>query len=91
MSDTTIEELKELLKSVARAHHEATGGVNAAWAEWYAEHLRDAIVPLIGANPRVEEIAGWLTAADIEYTAEKRNVSWPRYYARFILSRTAEG
>jgi hypothetical protein len=91
MSDTTIEELKELLKSVARAHHEATGGVNAAWAEWYANNLRDAIGPLLGSNPSVEEIAAWLTAADTEYRAEARNVSWPRYYASFILSRTAEG
>lgn len=88
MSETTAEELKELLKATARAHHEATGGANGGWAEWYAEHMRDAIRPLIGANPSVEEIAGWLTAADIEYRAEERNVSWPRYYARFILSRT---
>jgi hypothetical protein len=88
MSDTTAEDLKELLKTVARAHHEATGGINAAWAEWYAEHLHDAIGPLLGANPSVEEIAGWLTAADIEYRAEERDVSWARYYARFILSRT---
>lgn len=91
MLDATIEELKELLKAVARAHHEATGGINAAWAEWYAEHLRDAVAPVIGANPSVEEIAGWLTAADIEYRAEERDVSWPRYYARFILSRSTEG
>ncbi len=88
MSETAAEELKELLKTIARAHHEATGGANAAWAEWYAEHLHDPIRPLIGANPSVGEIAGWLTAADIEYRAEERNESWPRYYARFILSRT---
>jgi hypothetical protein len=91
MSDASVEELKELLKSVARAHHEATGGINAAWAEWYAQHLRDAIGPLTGANPSVEDIAAWLTAADVEYRAEERDVSWPRFYARFILSRTAEG
>ena len=88
MSDTTAEELKELLKTTARAHHEATGGINAAWAEWYAEHLHDAIGHVLEANPPVEEIAGWLTAADIEYRAEERDVSWPRYYARFILNRT---
>jgi len=89
MSDTTAEELKELLKTTARAHHEATGGINAAWAEWYAEHLREPIRPLLGTAPSVEEIAGWLTAADIEYRAEERDVSWPRYYARFILSHRA--
>lgn len=85
MSKSTAEELKELLKATARAHHEATGGTSAAWAEWYAEHLRDSIGSLIGANPSVEEIAAWLAAADIEYRAEERDVSWPRYYARFIL------
>ena len=89
MSKSTAEELKKLLKATARAHHEATGGTNAGWAEWYAEHLRDAINPLIGANPTVEEITAWLTAADIEYRAEERDVSWPRYYASFIVSRSA--
>ena len=89
MSDTTAEELKELLKTAARAHHEATGGTNAAWAEWYAEHMHDPIRPLLGMNPSVEELAGWLTATDIEYRAEEHDVSWPRYYARFIRSRTA--
>ena len=88
MADAKVEELKELLKSVARAHHEATGGVNAAWAEWYAEHLVDPIGPVIGANPSVEQIADWLTAADAEYRSEERDVSWPRYYAHFILARS---
>jgi len=91
MSEAAIETLKELLKSTARAHHTATGGVNAAWAEWYAQHLRDSIGPIIGADPSVEEIAGWLTAADVDYRAEERNMSWPRYYAGFILGRAAEG
>ena len=90
VSETKVEELKGLLKAAARAHHQATGGANAAWAHWYAENLHDAIGPVIGANPSVEQIAGWLTAADIEYRAEERDVSWPRYYARFILDRSAE-
>lgn len=88
MSEAKVEELKELLKSVARSHHEATGGVNAAWAEWYAEHLQDPIGPVIAANPSVEQIAEWLTAADVEYRSEERDVSWPRYYAQFILARS---
>jgi hypothetical protein len=88
MSDSTLEEIKELLKSVARAHHEATGGVSAGWAGWYAEQLRDPLLLLINGDPSVGEIAAWLTEADVEYRSEERNVSWPRYYARFILERT---
>ena len=88
MSDSNLEEIKELLKSVARAHHEATGGVNAGWAGWYAERLRDPLLPLIDGEPSVEEIAAWLTEVDVEYRSEERNVSWPRYYAGFILNRT---
>lgn len=88
MSSDTLEELKELLKTVARAHHEATGGVNAAWAEWYASQLQEPLASLVGTSSSVEDIADWLTTADIEYRAEERNVSWPRYYAGFILSRT---
>jgi hypothetical protein len=88
MSEENVEALKELLASVARAHHEATGGVNAAWAEWYAAHLHPAIGPAIGAEPSVAQLAEWLTAADVEYRSEERDVSWPRYYAHFILSRS---
>ena len=88
MPEENVEELKELLASVARAHHEATGGVNAAWAEWYAEHLQSAIGPAIGADPSVPQLAEWLSAADVEYRSEERDMSWPRYYAHFILSRS---
>lgn len=88
MSDSNLEEIKELLKSVARAHHEATGGVNAGWAGWYAERLRDPLLPLVDGGPSIDEIAAWLTEADLEYRSEERNVSWPRYYARFILDCT---
>jgi hypothetical protein len=88
MSDSNLEGIKDLLKSVARAHHEATGGVNAAWAEWYAERLRDPLRSQIEGDPSVEEITSWLTEADVEYRSEEREVSWPRYYAQFILSRS---
>ena len=95
MSDTTLEELKELLKTVARAHHEATGGVNATWAQWYASQLQDPLASLIGANRSVEEIAGWLTAADIDYRAEERNAPVRRISRResyrFVSPRWATG
>ncbi len=90
MSTEALEELKELLKATARAHHAATGGVNLNWAEWYAEHLYGALPTLIGATPSISEVAEWLTSADIEYRAEDRGTSWPRYYAGFIADRAGD-
>ncbi len=87
--DTELEGLKELLKETARAHHAATGGVNARWALWYAEYLSRRVGVYLDPAPSVATLEKWLITADEVYRADERNVSWPRFYAGFILDQTA--
>ena len=89
--DERLEPLKELLKDTARAHHTATGGVNAAWAQWYAAYLEHRIDEHVGFAPSRETVAEWLVTADVRYRSEDRNVGWPRFYAGYILDQVASG
>jgi hypothetical protein len=79
--------MKELLKEAAHAHHEATGGVNAAWAQWYARYLEPRIGRYVGSDPDVDTLATWLSTADVLYRAGEHNMGWPRFYAGFILDQ----
>ncbi len=83
--------LRELLKETARAHHEATGGVNAAWAQWYARYLEGRLGEHLGYDPGAATIATWLSTADLLYRAEARNVGWPRFYAGYFLDQVESG
>jgi hypothetical protein len=81
--------LARLLATTARAHHEATGGINEEWAQWYAEYLADRIDEFVGFSPSVEIIGEWLVAADDKQRAEDPEGRWPPAYARFILEELA--
>ena len=82
----THHELVVLFITAAEAHHAATGGVNAQWASWYAEHLADDVNRVTGRDLSVEELADWLTAADERYRAAEQDVSWPKAYATWMLA-----
>jgi hypothetical protein len=86
-----LEGLKELLKETARAHHAATGGVNARWALWYAQHMDDRIGDYISPPPVVDAVEQWLITADELYRSEDRDVSWPRFYAGYMLDQPSPG
>ena len=80
-----VEGLVELLKETARAHHKATGGVNPAWAEWYAEHMIDDLNNFSRKQMSIDELSSWLADADRRFRAETPEMSWPRAYANWIL------
>jgi hypothetical protein len=82
--------LTRLLGRVARAHHEATGGVNPGWAEWYADQLQSDIAEFVGYQPAVDEIVEWLVRADEIHRAERSDEKWPPVYAELILGWVAE-
>lgn len=83
--DDALDRLVEHLKAAARAHHQATGGVNPAWAEWYAEHLIDDINQFSKREMTVEALSEWLAEADRRFRAEMPEMSWPRAYATWML------
>jgi hypothetical protein len=76
-----------VLVETARAHHAATGGPNPRWAEWYAERAVLKVNRVLGSQMTVEDLAGWLTAADLRYTTEQPEMSWPRAYATWMLEQ----
>lgn len=88
--DDRLRGLARLLAGTARAHHEATGGVNAEWALWYAERLQGDIDEFVGSSPSVETIRDWLVAADQQHRAEAPDDHWPTYYARLFTEEYAD-
>ena len=80
-----IEELTRLLAGAGRAHHEAVGGPNPGWPEWYAQHLLDhGIADHLGFEPTLSQLADWLQRADEKHRAEAPESPWPPYYAELI-------
>ena len=82
--------LTRLLASTARAHHEATGGVNDDWARWYADRMMGAIDEFVGFSPHVDSIHVWLIAAEDKQRTEDPDERWPPAYARYILDEYAQ-
>lgn len=81
----TVTTLGRLFGAAANAHHEATGGSNPAWPQWYAEFLDGRIDDVLGFSPGADKIAEWLTWADERYRADAPDSPWPYYYAELIL------
>ena len=79
-------ELVGYLITTAKAHHEATGGVNPQWAEWYAERLVGDVNRVLNAEMSVDELAEWLIGADRRYREEGPELSWPKAYASWLLA-----
>jgi hypothetical protein len=83
--------LRHLLAATAQAHHEATGGPNTKWAQWYAERLEGHIDEFVGFSPSVDEITGWLLDADRRQRAEDPDGRWTAFYARMFVEDYARG
>lgn len=87
VSDTEARsELMGYLITTANAHHEATGGVNPQWAEWYAGDLIGDVNRVLDADMSVDELAEWLIGADRRYREEGPEMSWPKAYASWLLA-----
>lgn len=81
-----LHQLIGVFVSTAEAHHQATGGVNPAWAQWYAEKLVDEVNRITNAELTEPEMARWLTEADLRYQREDPPMSWPKAYAQWLLA-----
>lgn len=86
MTDSDLTEvIAHHMVNTARAHHEATGGVNPQWANWYAERLVDDVNQALGSDMDVDQLAQWLSDADQRYRSEPQDHSWPKMYARWLV------
>ena len=86
MSDSeTFDAVRHHLVRTAKAHHEATGGTNPAWAQWYAEYVVDDLNEALGSDMEVDDLASWLAEADRRYREEPQENSWPKAYAAWLM------
>jgi hypothetical protein len=77
-----------------RAHHvhavvtERTGGVDPDWALFYAWWLVNwsDLPDILGSAPPLGELTARLIALDAAYRSEARQESWPRFYARELMT-----
>lgn len=92
MTESTLHhDVAGMFAGAARAHHEATGGANPGWAQWYAQHLVDDLNDALGSDLTSDALADWLVDADRRYQEESPSESWPKAYAHWILAERASG
>jgi len=80
-----VTRLSELLSAAAHAHHDATGGPDHDWANWYARFLEHEMEPSLGIDPSVDDMASLLRIAADKHRDETDHLPWPSYYAELIL------
>lgn len=88
----TIDELAELLRRTADAHHdayEATDGTDPEWAIWYSAHLQTLLGDGLGRPLTRSEIVYLLCMAQEQQTADESDEPWPTYYAKLMLTETS--
>ena len=90
MNEERVDDLRKLFAETARAHHQATGGVNPGWANWYAGYLEPRIGNHLGTDLPRDTLAAWLTEADEAQRSQAPDTPWPAYYAQFFLDKAGE-
>lgn len=91
MARRSRHELTKLLEQAKRAHASVDDDGHL-WHDWYAAHLADAVMPLLGAAVDRGTLSAWLAEAEIAHARDASDSPWPEYYARFLLdAATAAG
>ena len=83
------QQLADLLRETAHAHHQAyahTNGEDPEWPIWYADYLHRHIAALFDMPFTRSELVYLLVAAERERAANDPTADWPVFYAAFILS-----
>ena len=91
MSEPDLKALVSSFIATARAHHEATGGINPGWADWYAERLVADVNQITGSELSPGELSDWLRDADRRFREDEPDVSWPKAYAAWFIDEIHNG
>mgnify|MGYP000032359340 CR=1 FL=1 len=92
MTSVPIEQLADLLRFTAENHHRAfieTGGEDADWAIWYADHIHNRVTGQFGFSVSRAELVACLLKADLEHRARAPESDWPAFYATMLLEHLA--
>ena len=85
-----IDELANLLNETAEAHHKvfaATEGEDPDWPLWYADYLLEKMLKMLKSRFTKSELIYLLVLADKKNGVVAPGAYWPRFYAKFLLSR----
>ena len=87
---STLEQVGSLLLETGETHHRVfriVEGADDDWAYWYAWWLIELseLPALVGTKPVRSELVYLLVSLDKQYTAEKPDEPWERFYARQIV------
>jgi hypothetical protein len=89
-NEMLADELANLLNETAEAHHKAfaaTEGEDPDWPLWYADYLLGKMSQMLKATFTKSELVYLLVSADKENGSVAPGAYWPRFYAKFIISR----
>ena len=89
--ETKTEEIAQLIRETARAHHayqeEVFGGeYQKNWHPWYADRmLANGLEGMLGGPVTKETLAEMLAQCDREYGEQRPDIKWPDYYAQRLV------
>ena len=89
-NEKLINELANLLNEAAEAHHKAfsaTEGEDPDWPLLYADYLLEKMRQMLKAKFTKSELIYLLVSADKKNGVVAPGAYWPRFYAKYIISR----
>jgi hypothetical protein len=89
-NEKLVNELANLLNEAAEAHHKAftaSEGEDPDWPLWYADYLLEEMRQMLRAKFTKSELIYLLVSADKKNGVVAPGAYWPRFYAKYIISR----
>lgn len=89
-NERLIDELANVLNETAEAHHKAfaaTEGEDPDWPIWYADYLLEKMRKMLNAKFTKSELIYLLVLMDKKNGVVAPGAYWPRFYAKYIISR----
>ena len=86
--DETVKLLIQYFKEAGKAHHlafESVNGVDAEWPIWYSDFLFEKVAPLLKDLTK-SNLIYYLIVLDKKMKEEKPSISWPEYYANYLIT-----
>ena len=89
-NEKLVNELANLLNEAAEAHHKAftaSEGEDPDWPLWYADYFLEKMRQMLKAKFTKSELIYLLVSADKKNGVVAPGAYWPRFYAKYIISR----
>ena len=88
-NSTVKQQLIELLRETAPAHHRAfqsTDGEDPEWPLWYANYMQERVQAVMNAHVTKSKLVQLLVSAAEEQEAKAPGTDWAMFYADYFLA-----